>query len=436
MSLIRGVLLAGRIRTHRELNTMSKDDRRNTLIVELAARTNQPVPHFQAMDDFTLAGVGAVYFYLLIARIRTEAQLRTMSDADQRNTLIVELNAQTHRGASLQALNNIELVLVGFGKLDHRDLEQPSYIRGVLVAGNFRTQHELNTMSWEDQRNTLIVELTNRTNQNNYQAFNNWDLAAAGAILVFLRQGRIRTDAELKQMSVNDMRNTLIVELDGFTHLGNRLQGLFNMQLVQLGLGVEQPVIFKRPIPFGVGAAQIHFKSLIPITDAIDSYLTVQFESMYELFIVGNVYVALASIEDLSNDTSLQPLRNLNVGACISGQPTQDQNALFQNRNNAGANDIVVYIVNTLIGGNGNFLGCASHPNGQPGCAIVQSTANWLLAHEVGHVLGLSHVCEGQGCRPGQSDSLMFPNVGWTNIPPDLSANEYQTMINSNLTPP
>jgi hypothetical protein len=38
-------------------------------------------------------------------------------------------------------------------------------IRGVLLAGKFRTQHELNAMSGDDQRNTLIVALTRLTNQ-------------------------------------------------------------------------------------------------------------------------------------------------------------------------------------------------------------------------------------------------------------------------------
>ena len=32
-------------------------------------------------------------------------------------------------------------------------------MRGILLAGQFRTQHELDTMSADDQRNTLIVEL-------------------------------------------------------------------------------------------------------------------------------------------------------------------------------------------------------------------------------------------------------------------------------------
>ena len=58
MSLIRGVLLAGQFRTQHELNTMSADDQRNTLIVEMAGHSNQPVPHFQSLNDFDLAGVG------------------------------------------------------------------------------------------------------------------------------------------------------------------------------------------------------------------------------------------------------------------------------------------------------------------------------------------------------------------------------------------
>ena len=44
-----------------------------------------------------------------------------------------------------------------------------SYIRGILLAGNFRTQHELNMMTHDDQRNTLIVEMTKHSNQTNFQ---------------------------------------------------------------------------------------------------------------------------------------------------------------------------------------------------------------------------------------------------------------------------
>ena len=121
-----------------------------------------------------------------------------------------------------------------------------------------------------------------------------------------------------------------------------------------------------------------------------------------------------------------------NVGQCTRGNPTADQNTLFANRNNAGANDVVVYVVSTLIGGAGNFVGCATYPNGQPGAAVVVSNAAWLTAHEVGHVLGLLHVST---TPPTNSNFLMWPNTSWTNTPPDLSSSEFKTMRDSNLTP-
>ncbi|HEX6737464.1 MAG TPA: LamG-like jellyroll fold domain-containing protein [Vicinamibacteria bacterium] len=207
-TFIRGVLLAGRFRTKDELNRMSDDDRRNTLITELANRSNQPVTHFQRLDSSALAGAGAVLVFLREARIRDDATLKTMSDDDMRNTLIVETTF--HSGltvAQLQALSNVQLVQAGLGR-------GRSFIRGVLLAGRFRTKDELNGMSDDDQRNTLITELANRSNQPvaHFQGLDNTGLAGAGAVLVFLREARIRDDAALKTMSDDDMRNTLIVE--------------------------------------------------------------------------------------------------------------------------------------------------------------------------------------------------------------------------------
>jgi hypothetical protein len=166
---------------------------------------------------------------------------------------------------------------------------------------------------------------------------------------------------------------------------------------------------------------------------------------MQRLFAEGDVAILRGTTEDLSGNPALLPLQNLNVGQCVLGRPTPNQNALFANRNNVGNDELVVYIVASLIGGTGNFLGCATHPLGQPGAAVVQSNASWLVAHEVGHVLGLTHVCEfPTAANPnpavacvtgsGQSASLMFPNVGWTSVPPDLSNDENVTMGNSNLT--
>jgi hypothetical protein len=190
---------------------------------------------------------------------------------------------------------------------------------------------------------------------------------------------------------------------------------------------------------------RLHFKSLLPIDDAITRFIDTQFIAMQQLFATKGINVSQETTEDLSGDPNLQDLQDLDVGQCFMGQTTQDQNTLFANRNNAGNKELVIYIVATLIGGTGNFLGCAAHPDEQPGAVVVQTTDAWLTAHEVGHVLGLRHVCEfptttnptpETACVSGgaQRDNLMFPNVGWTNVPPDLSAAEESTMRDSSLT--
>ena len=239
---IRGVLLAGRFRTQHELNAMSHGDMRNTLIVELTNRSNQS--DFQRFDNDTLAGMGAVLVLLREAKIRDDRTLKTMTADDQRNTLIVEIGGQTGLGSQLQGLSNMDLVLVALGSNKATNGISPgvvsSFIRGALLAGSFRTQHELNQMSHDDQRNTLIVEMAKHSNQNNFQAFNDAVLEGMGAAMVILRSGRIRDDNALKTMSTDDQRNTLIVELAAQTNLSvPRLQGLSNMDLVLAALGVE-----------------------------------------------------------------------------------------------------------------------------------------------------------------------------------------------------
>ena len=121
------------------------------------------------------------------------------------------------------------------------------------------------------------------------------------------------------------------------------------------------------------------------------------------------------------------------AGPCLLGQPTAEHNTLYARRNGVGAGEIVVYVVRTLTNGAGatNLLGCATHPNDQPGCAVVQANARWLVAHEVGHVLGLRHWAN----PPAEnSQFLMFPTVGWTDPPPDIVQTEVATMVDSALT--
>ena len=181
--------------------------------------------------------------YLRDAKIRTDPELKTMTADDQRNVMIVEMGGQTGLGSVLQGLNNLDLALIGLGKTAPgglpSDMGRGSYIRGVLLAGKFRGLRDLNRMSSGDQRNTLIVELAGRTRQPvaHYQSLNDATLAGAGAILVFLRESGIRSDQQLKTMSDDDMRNTMIVEMGGQTGLDTQLQGLNNLDLVRMAFG-------------------------------------------------------------------------------------------------------------------------------------------------------------------------------------------------------
>jgi hypothetical protein len=144
-------------------------------------------------------------------------------------------------------------------------------------------------------------------------------------------------------------------------------------------------------------------------------------DRMREVYAGVGVVVQHASTENLN----FPDLNDVDVGSCLLGQTTGEQNQLFGNRNNAGAIDVVVYFVRSTVP---PFNGCAAHPAGQPGAVVAQGATQWTLGHEVGHVLGLFHV--------NDNDRLMTGNgtANITNPPPDLIAGEVTTMLNSPLT--
>ena len=248
MSLIRGVLLAGKFLTQHELNKVPANDQRNRLIFELATRTKENGAHLQGLDDATLAGVGALFVFMREAKNRSDQDLKTMTADDLRNTLIVGVGAQTGlSGPVLQGMKNIDLVLLALGKEVPNSLTPGTYLGGVLMAGGFATHVQLLKMTADQQRNTLIFQLATHSKEDGgkLQGLNDFDLAGAGALFVLLRDGKIRKDTELKTMTVDDQRNVLIVEIGGQTGLGSKLQGLRNMDLVRIALGQDPAALFK-----------------------------------------------------------------------------------------------------------------------------------------------------------------------------------------------
>lgn len=145
-------------------------------------------------------------------------------------------------------------------------------------------------------------------------------------------------------------------------------------------------------------------------------------QGMRDVYAAQNILVRVSSTENLN---LADP--DIEVGGCFTGQTTQEQRTLFNNRNNVGANEVAVYLVRTVTSNGAALNGCAAH-DGRPSCVVARAATQWTLAHEVGHVLGLPHVNDNNRLMTGNGTG----NI--TNPPPDLIESERQTMENSALT--
>lgn len=163
----------------------------------------------------------------------------------------------------------------------------------------------------------------------------------------------------------------------------------------------------------------VHVKVLTNPNTSINDMLA----SMQDVYAFAGIRVDRLSTENLN----LPTLNDIDVGECMMGSATAEQVSLFANRNFVGANEMVIYFVRSTVPGNN---GCASFPSGRPGAVVASGASRWTLGHEVGHILGLSHV--------SNNDRLMTGNGTFniTNPPPDFIGGEVTTMTNSNLTIP
>ena len=191
------------------------------------------------------------------------------------------------------------------------------------------------------------------------------------------------------------------------------------LRLLSRSLALDAPCCSgfeaKKYPPSGPLCINLHVKILV----APNLSIADQIRAMNDIYAPGQVTVRLQSTETLT----LHDLEDLDVGACRTDTLTGEQATLFRNRKNAAAIDVCAYWVRNLIGGSGNFIGCASHPRGVPALAITGTqTTRYCLAHEMGHVLGLNHVPE------SDHHNLMRPIDDYTNPPPALTSDQFETM--------
>lgn len=128
----------------------------------------------------------------------------------------------------------------------------------------------------------------------------------------------------------------------------------------------------------------IHLKVIASRLD-----IDVLFRNAYEVFSQAGISVEVMGVEDLSHLTGVFAVPR--VGSC-EPPPSRDQLALFDYRNGAASAEVVFYFVRQT---RPDFFGCAVHPADQPGAIIANTASQWTLAHELGHVLGLSHTAVG-----------------------------------------
>jgi hypothetical protein len=170
----------------------------------------------------------------------------------------------------------------------------------------------------------------------------------------------------------------------------------------------------------------LHIKILTnPTSFTLDQMIV----AMRDAYNTAGIDVNVVSTEVLNvSDPSLSPLNDVDTGSCTMGSVSAEQTSLSNFRAGAGSLDVVVYMCRSVSWNNGSLNGCASFPTNRPMVVVASYASRYTLGHEVGHVLGLSHVNDNNRLMTGNGTS----NI--TNPPPDLVQSEINTMIASQFT--
>ncbi|MCL6220975.1 hypothetical protein [Zunongwangia pacifica] len=131
----------------------------------------------------------------------------------------------------------------------------------ILIPAILNTQwrdfNSIVDMSDDDIRNTLIVELNIKTSESisDLQAMSNLELSNYSLLYTLLKKASIRKPSELRHMSFEELRNTIIVENAKYLQNQNKrdLKKLPTEKLVQLGYSWYLPIEYNSLINYSDG---------------------------------------------------------------------------------------------------------------------------------------------------------------------------------------